>query len=239
MFHDELDLLEIRLSILDPCVDFFVLGESLETFSGKEKPLYYLENKERFAKWEYKIIHAIIPKTPTYYDSFERAGFQKDFLRRGITQAKPEDIIYYSDCDEIWTPQTEEGKLRQLAYSYFLNNRSSEDWQGTNMCYYKNIRNLNELRADHSKVLENGGWHFTNLMSADGIRKKLESYDHQEMNTEEIKSKIKQRIENGEDYLGRKYDWKGNEFKMWVDESELPDYLKENREKWKHLFKSQ
>jgi len=36
-FFNELDLLEIRLNILDPYVDYFVIHESTETFSGKSK----------------------------------------------------------------------------------------------------------------------------------------------------------------------------------------------------------
>ncbi len=40
---NELDLLEIRLSILDEYVDYFVLCESVETFSGKRKPLYIIK----------------------------------------------------------------------------------------------------------------------------------------------------------------------------------------------------
>ncbi len=63
-FFNELDLLEIRLNILDPYVDYFVLSEATETFSGNKKPLYYLENKDRFKKWNHKIIHNIIDNVP-------------------------------------------------------------------------------------------------------------------------------------------------------------------------------
>lgn len=240
MFFNELDLLEIRLNILDPYVDYFVIGESIKTFSGKDKPMYFLESEERFAKWKHKILHVDTGYITTS-DSFEQAAFQKDQLRKCLSyyDLKPDDVIFYGDLDEIWTPQTQEGKLRQLAYSYYLNNRSSEDWQGTNVCKYKNLYNLNELRANHDVVLENGGWHFTNMGGLEQLKKKLESYDHQEFNTEDINLQLEERIKNGEDYIGRKYDWKGNEFKMWIDESELPDYLIKNKEKWKHLFKSQ
>jgi len=43
-------------------------------------------------------------------------------------------------------------------------------------------------------------------------------------------------MEQGKDYVGRKRDWKGKEFMFWKDESELPDYLIDNKEKWIHLF---
>ncbi len=236
MFFNELDLLEIRLNILDPYVDKFVIGESYQTFSGKQKPLYYEENQERFAKWRDKIIHVVIPSTEGD-DSFERAAFQKDCLRVALKDCQPEDTIYYGDVDEIWTPQTEEGKLRQLNYSYYLNNRSSEEWRGTNVFKYKNIRNLNEIRADHSVVLDNGGWHFTNQNGVEQIIKKLESYDHQEMNTAEIKSMVETRMKNGEDYVGRVVDWRGKPFSFWLDEVDLPSYILDNKDKYKHLWK--
>jgi hypothetical protein len=40
-FFNELDMLEFRLTELDPYVDKFVIIESTKTFTGKPKPLYY------------------------------------------------------------------------------------------------------------------------------------------------------------------------------------------------------
>lgn len=235
--YNELDLLEIRLNILDPYVDKFVIGQSRQTFSGKEKPPYFNLQDARWDKWRSKIITGVIPNFE-FLDSFDMASKQKNHLRNFLDfHCKPEDTIYYGDVDEIWTPQREEGKLRQLAYSYYLNMRSSEDWQGTNVFKYKNIKNLNEIRADHSNVLANGGWHFTNMGGADQIRKKLEAYDHQEFNQENIKQSIEEKMEKGEDYVGRTHDWRGNEFNMWISEVDLPQYLKDNKEQWKKLFR--
>ena len=59
-FFNELDILDIRLHELNDVVDKFVLIESVETFTGKSKPLFYNDNKERFKKFEDKIIHIII-----------------------------------------------------------------------------------------------------------------------------------------------------------------------------------
>lgn len=60
LFYNELDLLELRLNTLNEVVDYFVISESNKTFSGKEKPLYYNENKDRFKKFHNKIIHNIV-----------------------------------------------------------------------------------------------------------------------------------------------------------------------------------
>ncbi len=260
-FFNELDLLEIRLSILDPHVDFFVIAESPETFSGKPKPLYYAENKERFAKWHHKIIHHVVddyPKDPELkaladahaditagLTHFHRAFYQKESIKRALLQAgaKDEDIVYYGDVDEIWKPQKVSDKtykLRQLGYSYFLNNRSSEDWRGTVVTKYKNIKNscLNDLRAKPTKFLDNGGWHFTNLGGAEAVISKLEAYDHQEYNTPEIKARIVEQIKNNKDFIGRALDYQGKEFKFWIDEKDLPEYLLKNKEKYKKYFKN-
>ena len=49
LFLNELDLLEIRLNILDSYVDYFIINESPKTFSGKSKPLYYEDNNSEMA----------------------------------------------------------------------------------------------------------------------------------------------------------------------------------------------
>ncbi len=239
MFFNELDLLEIRLNILDPYVDFFVIGESTETFSGKPKPLYYAENKDRFAKWNHKIIHHVIGNHEAS-TAFERAAFQKDSIRQALVGLKDEDIVYYGDLDEIWKPQVvgdEIYKLRQICYTYYLNNQSSEDWKGTNVCKYKNLPNLNDMRANHNHILNDGGWHFTNMGGPEAVLKKIEAYDHQEFNTPEIKAKIEKRMKANKDYVGRIFDYKWRRFKFWIDEKDLPQYLKDNKQKYIYLFK--
>jgi len=232
---NELDLLEIRMNILDEYVDKFVIGESTQTFSGNKKPLSFKENENRFSKWKDKIIYVEIPE----YEGgvIERTAKQKDYLRTALVDCNPEDTIYYGDVDEIWKPQAEEGKLRQLNYCYYLNQRSSEIWEGTNVCKFKNIRNLNELRADHSKILLDGGWHFTNQGGVEQIKKKIEAYDHQEFNRPDIIEDLELKIKLGEDYVGRDRDWLGKEFKFWIDESDLPNYVIINKQKYARYFK--
>lgn len=91
-FFNELDLLEIRLNILDPHVDYFVLSKSTKTFSGLDKPLYYKENKEKFKKFNHKIIHNVIDqdasknelealgrKYNTLVEAQQRDTYQKEF----------------------------------------------------------------------------------------------------------------------------------------------------------------
>lgn len=58
-FYNEIDILYYRLSVLYPVVDAFVLVEATRTFRGIDKPMFYLENQERFRKFQDKIIHAL------------------------------------------------------------------------------------------------------------------------------------------------------------------------------------
>jgi beta-1,4-mannosyl-glycoprotein beta-1,4-N-acetylglucosaminyltransferase len=57
LFFNELDLLEIRLNILYPYVDHFIISEQSKTHSGLDKEWIFEQNRERFAKFEDKIIY--------------------------------------------------------------------------------------------------------------------------------------------------------------------------------------
>lgn len=127
-FYNELDLLELRMNILGDVVDHFVINEATITFTGKKKPLYFAENKERFKKWEDKIIHHVLDdnnetlekywegvpyhrsmmeddiyKLPLHY---QRACFHKDSaIYALLDHAQDDDIILTSDADEIANPE--------------------------------------------------------------------------------------------------------------------------------------
>jgi beta-1,4-mannosyl-glycoprotein beta-1,4-N-acetylglucosaminyltransferase len=47
-FYNELDLLELRFTVLDQYVDRFVLVESELTHAGGPKKLFFEENKQRY-----------------------------------------------------------------------------------------------------------------------------------------------------------------------------------------------
>ena len=70
-FFNELDLLEMKLEMLDSLTDYFVITECIKTHSNLSKPLYYQENKDRYKKFEDKIIHVVIDDSPnTFQDIF-------------------------------------------------------------------------------------------------------------------------------------------------------------------------
>lgn len=241
-FNNELDILEIRLNILNDYVDKFVIVEARETFSGVPKPLYYLENKERFAKWNDKIIHHIAEETPELRKQallspntgngehyWVREFIQKESAKEALKFCDDNDVVFISDVDEIWNSvvfltdlDTDTiYKPKQLPYLYYLNQRTDEDWlgwTGTIFTCYKNIKNacINHLRTDSMTkytVLENGGWHFNSI---GGQQQKREAFKHPIYEND--------------------IEWKRREINIRKDESDLPDYLINNKEKWKTLF---
>ncbi len=241
LFFNELELLEIRMNILDPYVDYFVIIECMETFSGKPKKLYFEENKERFQKFSHKIIHRVV-EAKDFPDFWTRESWQRESIKDALSNARDNDFCFVSDIDEIWNPETivdfrENSiyKFRQKMYAYYLNNRSSEKWAGTFAAKWGVIKNrgLNDMR-DAAKTnytyVKNGGWHFTNQGGAERIKTKIESYSHSEFDTLEVKSDIENKISENKDFVGRR-------FSFWIDERDLPKYLLQNKEKYKEFFR--
>lgn len=276
IFFNELDILEIRLNTLNDKVDTFILVESTVSHSGKEKPLFYEENKKRFEKFNHKIVHCVVEDTPNSFEEAQqrflspkdeleknilmhclttsnvppgesqwlREFYQHESVRRGMLMAnlQDDDVCFVSDVDEIWNPEVNYEtddfsvrKLRQNVHMAFLNLRSSEEWIGT---YYTKYRNIKNASANHFDtvaktkhvIVENGGWHFTYQGGLERIKTKLENFGHQEYNNDQVKDLVSKRLERGEDVLGRP-------FSCVIEDINLPDYIKENKQKYNHLFK--
>lgn len=259
-YNGEADILEIRLNILKDSVDQFVIVEAPTTFSGLKKPLYFQEQKERFKQFLGKIKYFVIDDYPNDQEllkladsssnvpkngpeHWRREFYQKESIKKALTHLQDEDICFIGDVDEIWNPEilidyTKDNifKLEQEVYSYYLNNKSSEPWAGTIVTKYKNIKNncLNHLRTKGKTkyvYIENGGWHFTSMGGISEVRRKLnDSYTKDSYNTNEVQEKLEERF-GKKDYIGR------NKFKFWIDETGLPKYILENKEKYKNLLK--
>lgn len=112
-FFNEIDLLEFRMKLLDSTVDFFVISEANLTHSGKPKPYYFEENKDRFKEWEHKIIYYPIElsteglqfnKVDSYTPddgSWILENAQRNALLYLNEKVKDDDIVMISDVDEI------------------------------------------------------------------------------------------------------------------------------------------
>ncbi len=176
-FFNELDILKIRLNVLNSVVDRFVISEATETFSGLQKPLYYEENKEMFAEFADKIIHIVVDDTPkgTDWGTHERDTFQKNAVTRGLKDCTDEDIVIFSDLDEIPNPDKireilkdfrddkiyhfaqrlfycylnmEEVSGKLLSYAGEFEGVTRKKWIGSKMLSYKLLREQNLLLGE-------------------------------------------------------------------------------------------
>jgi len=121
VFNNELDLLNLRLSLLNEKVTKFILVESKKSHSGEDKPLYFQENKHLFSEYLSKITHIIVddfPKEMIYSPSesdvdpklhihWFRENYQRNEILKGLYQESihNNDIILISDLDEIPDPE--------------------------------------------------------------------------------------------------------------------------------------
>ncbi len=105
-FFNELDILKLRMQILSPYVDRFVLEESTVTFSGERKPMAFAEHKDMFAEFADKIIYVPVGDSPlSGVTTHERDKFQKNQLIKGLQDCTPDDIVIFGDVDEIPNPE--------------------------------------------------------------------------------------------------------------------------------------
>lgn len=106
VFYNELSLLELRLKLLSPYVDKFILVEMCQTLRGEPKPYYFEENKHLFSKYADKIICVHPDNIPDMDDErgWAKEWFQRNSIIKGLDDCKPEDIIMISDLDEIPNP---------------------------------------------------------------------------------------------------------------------------------------
>lgn len=154
---------------MSPVVDKFVISEATETFAGSPKPLYYEENKEMFAEFADKIIHVVVDDTPPGY-THDRDTFQKNAVGRGLKDCKDDDIIIFSDLDEIPNPEKvkeilldfdsskiyhfaqrmfycylnmEEVSGKLLSYAGEFDGVEKKQWIGSKMCTYGLMKEQN------------------------------------------------------------------------------------------------
>ncbi len=166
-FFNELDILKLRMQIMAPYVDFFVIEESSVTFSGEPKRMIFAENRQLFAEFEDKIRYVAVEDSPMEgVTTHERDKYQKNQLIRAMADCNPEDIIIFGDVDEIPNPESlmrvldgfESGKIYHLAqrmFYCFLNmeevsgnllsitgefpNVERKRWLGTKICSFADI----------------------------------------------------------------------------------------------------
>ena len=137
------------------------------TFSGESKRMIFAENRHLFDKFKDKIRYVAVADSPmSGVTTHERDKYQKNQLIRALTDCRPDDIIIFSDVDEIPNPVTllqvtehfDPDKIYHLAqrmFYCFLNMEEisgnllsitgefpgveKKQWLGTKICSFGNL----------------------------------------------------------------------------------------------------
>ena len=169
MYFDEEIVLDLRLNMLDPYVDYFVIVESIFTHKGDRRELKF--NHEKFNKFKRKIIYLTYDDKPKDIEEINdedseneksrkfilnaayRENGQRNFISKGLRDAEDEDVILISDVDEI--PNLENINLKKINQKIMLFKQ--------NMFYYKFNLKLPNLvwsgtKACKKKYLKSPQW---------------------------------------------------------------------------------
>ena len=249
MYNNEDLLLELRLNSLKKSVNKFVIVESQYDHQGNKKNLNF--KIEKFSNFKDKIEYIILNEFPKNLSNWERENYHRNFINNGLQEAEQDDYIMISDLDEI--PKIDNiqifekkkytaFKQKMFYYKFNLHNLTEPDWFGTKVCKKKYLRSPQWIRNQKVKeypfwrfdklrwnIIEEGGWHFSFVMSSINIKKKIESFAHTELNKQEFINieTIQQKINLKQDLFGRPF-----KFIKIEDEKILPEYLVSNKNKF-------
>tara|TARA_B100000989_G_scaffold278291_1_gene239949 strand:- start:8025 stop:8837 length:813 start_codon:yes stop_codon:yes gene_type:complete len=259
MYFDEDLVLDIRLNTLKDKVDKFIIVEATKDHAGEYKKLNFNMNSfSKFKNKIQYIIVDDLPynvKSPKkgWHENHSRDQFQRNALERGYKEYNDDDLIMISDIDEIPNPKKLEKFKIENRYACFLQknfqskinllNVTDEDWPGTKICQKKYLKSPQWLRnlktkkkpfwkifSKNIQLINNGGWHFSFLKNPESIKKKINSYSHQEYNKERFTNidSIKKKIALHQDLFERKIIYK----KIDLNDN-FPDYILKNKELFK------
>ena len=249
-------LFETRYKILKDYVDYFVVCEANKDHVGGKKPFNF--NKSFLKKYSKKLIYIKVNNLPNIRlkgkKDYGILKIQMENIFRGIKNANDNDLIIFSDEDEIPNPKSIKtfqkekfkfGIFLQNMYYFKLNIQNFDEgkgnWPGSRICKKKYLKSFFKLRLLKTKnidypfwrfdkekniqLIKKGGWHFTYLMSPKNISKKIKSMSHTEFNKKKF-TNIKN-IEKKISNLKDPFDRNFNLKKVSIDRS-YPSYIRNN-----------
>jgi len=194
-------------------------------------------------------------------------------MSKGIEQASEDDLIMLSDNDEIPNLSDFVFKkihnnfiiFEQLFFYYKFNLLYDRMmWFGTKACKKKILKNFSTLRNIKNKkypfwrldtifsdikqrdvkIINNGGWHFTNLKTPNELFDKLSNFGHHDefetlnITIESLQEKMKKKEVFYNHFADKeiKNKWSDNYKLKKVENNFLPKYLIENYEKFNEWF---
>jgi beta-1,4-mannosyl-glycoprotein beta-1,4-N-acetylglucosaminyltransferase len=214
-------------------------------------------------------------KSVDIFNSLLLDNFQRNKILLGLVNAHTEDIVIISDIDEIPNLTNIEFELISKKFIFFKQDffyykfnlkHPSLKWFGSKATKIKNLaspqflRNLknkiypwwrldilfSKKKTFSIKIIENGGWHFTNIKNAKDIYKKMNYFAHHTefeesgIRIEDIDKFINQGVVYYDHNLDKsqKNKWKANILLEKVDLNQLPAYIVNNQDKYKYWIKN-
>tara|TARA_B100000965_G_C19450388_1_gene694988 strand:- start:80 stop:889 length:810 start_codon:yes stop_codon:yes gene_type:complete len=259
-YLDEDLLLDIRLNILDDCVDYFVIVEGNKTWQNNPKKLNF--DIDKFDKFKKKIIYIPVKDLPDGPDPYLRENFQRNCILRGLKNSNENDLIIISDLDEIPNPKEIKSfniklkyaafKQRHFYYKFNLQSEKTPYWMGSRICVKKFLKSPQWLRQLKFKkrpfwridklrlnnIIENGGWHFCNLKTPEELLYKYKNLC--ETNDPHVfKEKIDEKYLNVEEIrkkieLGLDIIGRKEIYKAKELDDSFPNYILKNKELYKN-----
>lgn len=255
-YAGEYECLLLRLHELAGVVDYHVLVEAMETFTGLPKPLHYEgRDRARLGALASRVLScvAVLPRSD---DPWARETYQRNMALR-LLDARPADtVVLVGDVDEIPSAEAvtlaeamiDEGNP-QLAFQqrlclYYANNRctTAPNWYGTQAVRLDWLRRVTPQGVrnvrNNAPYITNAGWHFGSLLGDEGaprFARKLASFSHaQEVAQYTSAEHIAEAIAAGADVSGR------TDILFSADlepkEEDYPVWLWANRREYSHLF---
>jgi len=251
LFHNEFDLLEIRLSTHYDYVDQFTIVECNHTFTGIHKGFNLIEQKERYAPWWDKV-KLVQPDRPPHNDSWNAEHWMRNHFQTQWDNLTKDDVVIIADLDEIIRPEALQF-IRETDYDFYklgmpffnlkfnyLNLVPHNPWPSVKAFrgYYvegmDGMRNVHSVPGGRQVDLHHSGWHFSYLGDEEYCRNKLRSFSHSEWNLPHITDNfnVSKAIENGQDILARP----GFVFCPVKLDNYFPKYIIDNKEKFKNYI---
>ena len=237
----------------------------------KDKIIYLVYDEEPPKVREVKSEYSVADKSGLYIlNAAYRENAQRNYIKKGLDEAHDNDLILISDVDEIPNlSKIDIKKINQkiilfkqdMFYYKFNLAIPNFKWTGTKACKKKDlvnpqwIRNVKDrkykfFRLDtyfsntkytSIKIIEDGGWHFSNIKNAEQIEHKLKSYLHHRefdlkpMSKKEIEEIIKSKRAIYDLKVDQRINKIGNGNKLEnFDFYRLPNYLQQNKSYFKN-----
>jgi len=264
IFNNEINLLKIRFNILNDYVDYFVICESKFDHNKKLKKFNFNINLFTKFKKKIIYIKITEPPqsdNPWINQSNQRNtlinGIEKANPEDYIIYSDVDEIPNPLKIKEFTNSHYKFGIFMQFLFYYKLNLLSKityNKWEGSRICKKKYLKSFENLRTNirkknlrykfyridklylekNIKLINNGGWHFSYLMNAKEIIKKIKSSTHTEYNKKEyLNSKIiEEKMRQGKDLFNRTDTFNKIKFTNKI----YPKYLVKNKKKFKDFI---